>query len=148
MLCLLKTVKGGEKTVKLDKRLVFALIISILLLFSVSSVFAGDNETVSDVMSVSDSFDSGNNVSEILASQSDEGVLTANNVINVHVTDSYNETSKNWNEDGFNLAGATVKVYDSSNKLISTQKTNSKGIAVIKNLASSKYHLEISYSTY
>ena len=119
-----------------------------MLLFSVSSVFAGDNETVSDVMSVSDGFVSDNNASEILASQSDEGVLTASNVINVHVTDSYNETSKNWDEDGFNLAGATVKVYDSKSKLVSTLTTDKNGNVAIKNLGSQKYSLKISYSTY
>ncbi len=148
MLCLLKKVKGGENTIKLNKRLAFALIISILLLFSVSSVFAGDNETVSDVMGVSDDLGSSADVSEILASQSDEGVLTASNVINVHVKDSYNETSKNWNEDGFNLAGATVEVYDSKNKVISTAITDKNGNAEIKNLGSQKYSLKISYSTY
>jgi len=148
LLCLLKNVKGGENTIKLNKRLAFALIISILLLFSASTVFAGDNETVSDVMGVSDDFGSSTNVSEILASQSDEGVLTASNVINVHVKDSYNETSKNWNEDGFNLAGATVEVYDSKNKLVSTATTDKNGNAAIKNLGSQKYSLKISYSTY
>ena len=148
MLCLLKKVKGGENTIKLNKRLAFALIISILLLFSVSSVFAGDNETVSDVMGVSDDLGSSADVSEILASQSDEGVLTASNVINVHVKDSYNETSKNWNEDGFNLAGATVEVYDSKNKVISTAITDKNGNVEIKNLGSQKYSLKISYSTY
>ena len=35
----------------IDNRLLFALIISILLVFSVGSVFAGDNETISDVVS-------------------------------------------------------------------------------------------------
>nr|WP_292814513.1 cobaltochelatase subunit CobN [Methanobrevibacter sp.] len=131
--------------------MIFALIISILLLFSVSCVFAGDNETVSEVMSVSNNLATSNdvaNVNEMLNSPSDEGVLTASNVINVHVTDSYNETSNKWDEDGFNLAGATVKVYNSKNKLISTLTTDKSGNVVIKNLGSDKYRLEISYSTY
>ena len=143
--------RGGENTVKLSKKLVFALIISILLLFSVSGVFAEDNETVSDVISVPIEPDSSDvsNVETILDSPSDEGLLAANNnVINVHVTDSYNETSRTWDEDGFNLAGATVKVYGSNNKLISTQKTDSNGNVEIKNLGSDKFNLEISYSTY
>ena len=122
-----------------------------MLLFSVSCVFAGDNETVSEVMSVSNNLATSNdvaNVNEMLNSPSDEGVLTASNVINVHVTDSYNETSNKWDEDGFNLAGATVKVYNSKNKLISTLTTDKSGNVVIKNLGSDKYRLEISYSTY
>ncbi|MEE1150118.1 MAG: cobaltochelatase subunit CobN [Methanobrevibacter sp.] len=90
------------------------------------------------------------NIDEVESSQSDEGILEAgNNVINVvNVKDSYNETSKTWDEDGFNLAGATIKVYDSSNKLISTHKTDSNGNAIIKNLGSSVYYLEVSFSTY
>ena len=143
--------RGGENTVKLSEKLAFALIISILLLFSASCVFAGDNETVSDVMSVPVESNSSDisDVGTVLDSPSGEGLLEAsNNVINVHVTDSYNETSKTWDEDGFNLAGATVKVYGSNNKLISTQTTDSNGNVVIKNLGSDKFNLEISYSTY
>ena len=144
--------KGGENTVKLSNKFVFALIISMLLLFSANAVFAGDNETISDVVGVATEIDSAievSNVSDVLSSQSDEGILAANNnEINIHVTDSYNETSKTWSEDGFNLAGATVKVYGSNNKLISTHTTDSKGNVVIKNLGSDKFNLEISYSTY
>ena len=124
-----------------------------MLLFSVGSVFAGDDETVSDVVGVSKNLDdltTINELQEVQTAQSDEQILQANdNVINViNVKDSYNETSRTWDEDGFNLAGATIKVYDSSNKLISTHTTDSKGNVVIKNLGSSKYSLEISYSTY
>ncbi|WP_458403979.1 cobaltochelatase subunit CobN [Methanobrevibacter sp.] len=127
--------------------------IFVLLLFSVGSVFAGDNETVSDVVGVSKDLNEltmTNGLQEVQTAQSDEQILQANNnVINViNVKDSYNETSRTWDEDGFDLAGATIKVYDSSNKLISTHTTDSKGNAVIKNLGSSKYSLEISYSTY
>ena len=144
--------KGGENTVKLSNKIVFALVISMLLLFSASTVFAGDNETISDVVSVPTDVD--DSIGEVqhtdaLNSQSDEGILAANNnVINIHVTDSYNETSKTWDEDGFNLAGATVKVYNSKNKLISTQTTDKNGNVIIKNLGSDKYNLEVSYSTY
>ena len=123
-----------------------------MLLFSASAVFAGDNETISDVVGVSTDLDSVSGFQDIpvaATSQSEEGILEANNnVINIHVTDSYNETGKTWDEDGFDLAGATVKVYNSNNKLISTQTTDLKGNVVINNLASDKYDLEVSYSTY
>ena len=116
-------------------------------------MFAGDNETISDVVSAPSELEEitqEHNIDEVESSQSDEGILEAgNNVINVvNVKDSYNETSKTWDEDGFNLAGATIKVYDSSNKLISTHKTDSNGNAIIKNLGSSVYYLEVSFSTY
>ena len=124
-----------------------------MLLFSISTVFAGNNETISDIVGSADNSDSvvqTSEVPELQSSQSDNQILTAgNNVINVvNVKDSYNETGKTWSEDGFNLKGATIKVFDSSNKLVSTVKTDSKGNAVIKNLGSSKYSLEISYLTY
>ena len=145
--------KGGENTVKLDKKLVFALILSILLLFSVSSVFAVDNETISDVVSAPSELEEITQeqvVTEVESSQSDEGMLEAgNNVINVHVYDSYNETGKTWTEDGIELKGATVKLYDNSTgSLISTQTTNNRGIASFKGLASQIYNLEFTYSTY
>ena len=133
--------------------MLFALIISILLVFSVSNVFAGDNETISDVVSAPSELeeitqDSSN--ASVLSSQSDGGILKdGNNVINVvNVKDSYNETSKTWNEEGFNLQGATIKVFDSSNNLVSTHKTDLNGNAVIRGLGSSKYNLEVSFSTY
>ena len=92
----------------------FALIISILLLFSVNATFAGDNETISDVVSAPielDKLTQDKTIQELIGSQSDEGKLTAgSNVINVHIMDSYNETSNTWDEDGVNLAGATVKL--------------------------------------
>ncbi len=124
-----------------------------MLLFSVSQVFAGENETISDVVSAPSELEEithEHEITEVQSSQSDEGILEAGgNVINVvNVKDSYNETSKTWDEDGFNVAGATIKVFDSSNKLISTHNTDSNGNAVIKNLGSSAYYLEISYSTY
>ena len=145
--------KGGENTQKLDNRLLFALIISIVLLFSISSAFAGNNETTYDVIGTSDPLDDAvqiSDVGDVQSSHLEEQTLGAgNNVINVvNIKDSYNATSKTWSEDGFDLKGATIKVYDSSNKLVSTHKTDSKGNAVIKNLGSSKYHLEVSYSTY
>ncbi len=148
----INSLKGGENTVKLENKLVFALILSILLLFSVSGVFAGDNETISDVVSAPSELEEITQEHEIMAvqsSQSDGGMLEAsNNVINVHVYDSYNETGKTWTEDGIQLKGATVKLYDSSNNLISTQTTNNKGIVSFTGLGSQKYNLELTYSTY
>ena len=144
--------KGGEKTKKIDNKLLFALILSILLIFSISNVFAGDNETVSDVVSSPSELEEITQVPDnidVQSSQSDDQILEAgSNAINVHVTDCYNETGKTWDEDGYNLAGATVQLYDSSNKLISTHTTDSKGNVAIKNLNSGKYHVKISYSTY
>lgn len=132
--------------------MLFALIISILLIFSVGSVFAGDNETISDVVSAPSELEEitqEHEVTEVQSSQSDEGMLEANNnVINVHVYDSFNETGKTWTEDGIELKGATVKLYDSHNNLISTQTTNNKGIATFTGVGSQKYNLEFTYSTY
>ena len=86
-----------------------------MLLFSISTVFAGNNETISDIVGSADNSDNvvqTSEVPELQSSQSDNQILTAgNNVINVvNVKDSYNETGKIWSEDGFNLKGATVKV--------------------------------------
>ena len=125
--------------------------ISILLLFSVSCVFAGDNETVSEMVGSPIELDEITSQEDTDQLQvSDDSILSANsNVINiVDVRDSYNENSKTWDEDGFALKGATVKVFDSNHMLISTHKTDSKGNVAIKNLGSAKYYVEVSYSTY
>ena len=89
-------------------------------------------------------------VTDVQSSQSDEGILEAgDNVINVHVYDSFNETGKTWTEDGIELKGATVKLYENStNKLISTQTTNNNGIATFTGLGSQIYNLELTYLTY
>ena len=60
-----------------------------MLVFSVSCVFAGDNETISDVVSAPSELEEitqiQDDVPDIQSSQSDEGTLEAgNNVINVH----------------------------------------------------------------
>ena len=157
MLCVCYNIinlKGGENTKRFDNRLVFALILSILLLFSVSSVFAGDNETISDVVSAPSELEEitqEQNITEVESSQSDGDMLEANNnVINVHVYDSYNETSKTWSEDPYKLKDATVNVYSKSDYtgLVTSVKTNAKGVATFTNLVSSKYYLEVTYSTY
>ena len=59
-------------------------------------MFAGDNETISDVVSAPSELEEitqEHNIDEVESSQSDEGILEAgNNVINVvNVKDSYNE---------------------------------------------------------
>ena len=131
--------------------MLFALLISIVLLCSISGAFAGDNETLDDVACVSEELDEISEIPAIrenLTSDSHDDVLKATNVINVHVKDTYDETSKTWDENGHNLAGAIVKLFDSSNKFISTYTTDSDGKVAIKNLNSNKYYLEISYSTY
>ena len=147
MLCLLIKIGGGENT-KIDNRLMFALIISMLLIFSINSVFAEDNETNSDIVSSLDDSVQLNQLKDSKIYESDEMLKAGNNVINVHVKDTYNETGKNWIEDGFNLANATVNVYDSSKVFISTHKTNSNGKVVINNLNNGKYFIEVAYSTY
>ena len=138
--------KGGENTQKLDNRLLFALIISIVLLFSISSAFAGNNETTYDVIGTSDPLDDAvqiSDVGDVQSSHLEEQTLGAgNNVINVvNIKDSYNATSKTWSEDGFDLKGATIKVYDSSNKLVSTHKTDSKGNVDLSKCRDTKYEV-------
>ena len=119
--------------------------ISILLLVSVGCVFAEANETISGVAKNTTVVTH----DTVLTSSDDNQILAANdNVININVKDSYIKNSSTWDEDGINLAGATVKVFDSNNKLVSTKITDSKGNAVIKNLGSKVYSLEVSYSTY
>ena len=121
-----------------------------MLLISISSVCAQDNETVSDIVGESSGLGDSIDNNQVLTASQGSDVLSANdNVIKiVNVKDSFNKTTKTWDEDGYNLAGATVKVYDSKNKLISTHTTDSNGNVEIKNLGSSKYYLEVSYSTY
>ena len=62
--------------------------------------------------------------------------------------DSYNETSKNWDQDGVAVSGATVELYNASNDLVKSLKTNSKGTVVFSNLDTSKYTVKVSYSSY
>lgn len=137
---------------ELDKRVLLTSILLMVIVLSVSCVSAGDNGTASDILSESTELGEIHQVSNISAVQStqiDDQVLAAtNNAISINVIHHYNETSKTWDEDGYNLSGATVKLYDSKDKLISTYKTDSNGNAVIKNLAASKYYVEVSYDTY
>ena len=101
MLCCYNKCKGGENT-KVENKLLFTLIFLMLLLVSINTVFAGDNETISDVVSTQSDLNEITHVSSAQSSHLDEDKLEANNnIINIHVTDSYNKTSKNWDEDGF-----------------------------------------------
>ena len=126
------------------KRIFSILIIAVLILIVVGSVSA-ENVTDCDALSVIDE----NGGAESISHESDSEVLSdTNNVINIHVTDSYSKSGSTWSEDGYDLEGASVKVYDSSNKLVSTKSTDSKGKVSFSNLASSNYRLEITYSTY
>ena len=115
-------------------------------MFSLSCVSAQDNETVLDASAIE------NDVSEISllqSSQVDKEILGAsNNVIKINVKHHYNKTANTWNEDGYALEGATVKLFDSNNKLISTHKTDSKGSVIIKNLNAKKYYVEVSYADF
>jgi cobaltochelatase CobN len=117
-----------------------------------SYVFAQDNETVLDVASAPIEQDDVLEVPhdlEVLNATDEEPVIAeSNNGINIHVNHYYNENSKTWDEDGYNLAGATVNLYDSSNNLVKTLVTDNGGNAIFRNLDSKKYHVEISYSTY
>ena len=139
-------------TRELDKKLIFTLFVAILLLFSASHVFAEDNETITDVVSVSSDLDDIQEtpaISDIQSVQLNESILSStDNAIKVNVKHHYDEASNTWDEDGYGLSGATVKLYDSKDKLISTHKTDSKGSVLIKNLESSKYYVEVSYADY
>lgn len=126
-------------------RFLFTSVLILCLICSAGFAFAEDNAT-DDLLSSSIDLDDA--IGADMPLDEEEILSASENAISVHVMDSYNATIKTWDEDGFDLEGATVKAYDSSNKLVSTAKTNSKGIATIKNLGSSKYYLEVSYSTY
>jgi len=122
-----------------------------MLLFSISCVFAENNETMSDIVSAPIEQDDVLEVPhdhEVLNATEEPILAESNNGINIHVNHYYNENSKTWDEEGYNLAGATVNLYDSSNNLVKTLVTDNNGDAFFKNLDSKKYHVEISYSTY
>ena len=122
---------GGEN-IKIDNKLLFTLIISIMLLLSLNAIFAEDNNATGDVVSQSielDNVSQCHELSNLQAVQHGDVLSAGGGVINVKVRDSYNQSNKSWVEEGIVLPGATVKIYDSSNSLISTLKTNSKGLA-------------------
>jgi cobaltochelatase CobN len=85
-----------------------------MLLFSICCVSALDNQTTADDVSAEIELDDVLEVphdQEIQGVDADESVMAeSNNGINVHVVHYYNETGKTWDEEGFDLAGATVKL--------------------------------------
>ncbi|WP_407421875.1 cobaltochelatase subunit CobN [Methanobrevibacter sp.] len=129
-------------------------------MFSLSTVFAENNETISNVTADNSDLISTQEVQslDILSSQDNstvseiqaqESVLKAgNNVIKVNVIHHYDEYAQTWDEDGFPLAGAIIKLYDSDNNLISTYETDDDGNVEITDLESKKYYVEASYDTF
>ena len=99
---------------------------------SINIIYASENIT-SDVLQDDTQVNSMESVENVEINRD------STNSINIHVQDSYSQINNTWSEDGFDLEGATVNVYDDLNNIVSSQKTNSKGIALITNLASSKY---------
>ena len=72
-------VNGGENTEMFDKRIIFALIISLLLLFSVSCAFAVNNETISEIADNSSTIYGITHDSDVLQMQDSDNILAANN---------------------------------------------------------------------
>ena len=68
--------------------------------------------------------------------------------IDIHVKDAYNSLTKNWTEEGVDLAGADIKVLDSSNNVVFSGKTLSGGIYSVGGLPQGNYKVQLSYSTY
>lgn len=154
--------KGGENTKKLDNKLLFVLIFSILIMFSLSTVYAQNNAT-SDVGAISNqsisnpespllavqSPQDNSSVQTLQVQQTNESVLTASNrVIEVNVIHHYDEFAQTWDEDGFPLAGAIINLYDSDNNLISTYETDDDGYVEITDLESKKYYVEAVYADF
>ena len=149
---------GCVTIMKINTKLLITLAVLLLVLFSLSSVSAEDNQNITSVSYESDSVDISDSIDEPdtlqsqednnLASSESEQLSAGNNVVTVKVFDSYNETNKNWDQDGVAVSGATVEIIDSSNNTVKTVKTNSKGTAVFNNLDSGKYTVKVSYSTY
>ena len=138
---------------KFGNKCLLTLAIIVIVLFSVSAISAEDIQNnmtgvsyePDGVVAVYEPIE-GDDTQNLQASEDD--LLSANNVVTVHVLDSYNETSKNWDLDGVAVNGATVEILDSSNKSIKTVNTNAKGTVSISNLATGKYFIKVSYSTY
>ncbi|KZX14395.1 cobaltochelatase subunit CobN [Methanobrevibacter curvatus] len=75
------------------------------------------------------------------------GVQTTPTVI-INVKEAYNESSKKYNENGFILPNASVKVFNkSNNKLVYSSLTGVNG-KIIFNLNPGNYIFNISYSSY
>ena len=131
----------GEIIKRLNNKVMFLLILVILFAVSINTSFALDNSTY-------DVLDESTQTDDIQAIDNEQNLGDGTNAINIHVQDSYSQINNTWSEDGFDLAGATVNLYDSSNNIVSSRITDSNGVAAFTNLASSKYSIEITYSTY
>lgn len=72
----------------------------------------------------------------------------ANCNIEVTVKDSYDSSRDTWNEEGFIVQNASVKVFDSSNNLIFDGYSDSNGFVSINNLNTGKYTVKVAYDSY
>ena len=129
-------------------------------MFSLSAVFAESNETLAnatadsnDLISVQespalDAVGSHNNSTAQEIQVNGEKLTAANNVIQINVMHHYDEVAQTWDEDGFPLAGAIIKLYDANNNLISTYETDDDGNVEITDLESKKYYVEACYDTF
>ena len=145
----------------LDNKLLVVLIFSILLMFSLNTVFAENSDSIYGVDSSSVQLDeiqldsqlSGVQDSHIVpklqSSQTNESTLAAmGNTIKVNVIHHYDEIAQTWVEDGFPLEGAIINLYDSNNNLISSCETDEDGIVEFHDLNSDKYYVEATYDTF
>ena len=151
--------KGGENTRNVD-RLFVVLILSILLMFSLSAVFAENSDVYNatadaDLLSIQESpaLDvqslQDNSTAQVLQVHNNESTLkSTDNSIVVSVTHHYDEYGQTWDEDGFPLAGAIINLYDSNNNFISSYETDEEGMVEITNLESKKYYVEACYDTF
>jgi cobaltochelatase CobN len=130
-------------------------------MFSLGTAFAENNETTSDVATASDDAteiqespasdvlgSQDNSTDQLQASQTNESLKSSDNTIRVNVIHHYDEFAQTWDEDGFPLAGAIIKLYDSNNNLISTYETDDDGIVEITDLESKKYYVEAVYADF
>ena len=123
-------------------------------MFSLSAVFAESNDTLAnatsdsnDLISVQespalDAVGSHNNSTAQEIQVNGEKLTAANNVIQINVMHHYDEVAQTWDEDGFPLAGAIIKLYDANNNLISTYETDDDGNVEITDLESKNYYFE------
>ncbi|WP_405304392.1 cobaltochelatase subunit CobN [Methanobrevibacter sp.] len=112
-------------------------------MFSLSTAFAEDGGAASvEVASPSDAV-------TLHSSQAKESFISAtNNAIEINVIHHYNEQANTWDEDGYELPNATIDLYDSNDKLISSYVTDSEGNVVIENLDPGKYYVVARYADY
>ncbi|MBR2558394.1 MAG: cobaltochelatase subunit CobN [Methanobrevibacter sp.] len=137
---------------RINTNFIITLSLVLLVLLSVSSISAADNQNITDTYDENVAIDDVGDIhsSDVpkLGAGSDSVLSVSNNVVTINVYDSYNETSKNWDQTGVPVNGATVEVFDSSDNKVKTVSTNAKGTVTIKNLDTGKYSIKVSYSTY